>query len=186
MTPSHASTPHRRGRWRVRHLALTALGATALLTVALSGVGGSYALWQDSATVDAGTLTTGTAELAARWASGHSDAAWSNLLPGEWAQQEFTLDNTGSASLELTVAASTGSEGFEVRASAGECGGTPLSSDPANGARLPLMSPSGTGAVVLAGGTVLTGCLEVRAAATSTPAQEAEFTVQFDGQQVAP
>lgn len=183
MPSSRATTPPRRGRWRVRHIALAALGAAALLVVAVSGIGGSYALWNDSVTVDAGTITTGTAELNAAWADGHADAAWSNLLPGESVRQEFTLDNTGSAALELSATASTASSGFEVRAAIGTCPTTPLAGDPADGTSRVLLAAGG-GAVVLPGSTSTVGCLEVRATAAATPDDHVEFVVQFDGMQV--
>lgn len=175
MSESRTSTPPRRGLWRVRNLVVAAIGAAALFAVWLLGVGGSYALWQDSATVDAGTITTGTAELTAQWLPEHSDAAWSNLLPGESVRQPFTLHNTGSAALEVAATASVAAPSFEVRVTTGTCPTAPLSSVPVNATPQPVAA--------LAAGDTLTACLEVRATAAATPVQSAQFAVQFDGQQ---
>lgn len=83
-------------------LLLTAVAA-ALLLVGLSSVGGTYAMWADEATVEGTTITTGTAELSARWASRAPESVWQNLLPGESASRELTLENTGAVPLEVTM-----------------------------------------------------------------------------------
>ncbi len=180
MSESHTDTPqhpaHRGALRRVRHVATSALGAAGILVLALSGVGGSYALWNDTTSVDVGTIDAGTASLTASWASGHSDSAWANLLPGESVRQPLTLTNTGSSSLELSVVIATAG-GFEVRAASGACPGSPLGAAAASGA------PQSLG-VTLAGSASTTVCLEVRATSAATPGQTLAFTAQFDGKQV--
>ncbi len=185
MTDSRAELSRRRVFWRVRTLVFAALGASALLIIALSRVGGSYALWQDSVTVDAGTITTGTAGLSATWHSQHDDAKWSNLLPGESVRQPATLVNTGTAPLELYAAASTGSAGFEVRVVAGSCPGGPLPvAATGSTPRSITTAAAPTSPVVLAGAQSLAACVEVRATAAATPDQRVAFALQIDGVQV--
>lgn len=167
-------------------MVLAALGAVVIFTVWLSGVGGSYALWQDSATVDAGTITTGTAGLAVAWAPAHADPAWSNLLPGESVRQGFTLTNTGSAALEMTSTASALVPGFDIRVIVDGCPNAPLTVAPLAGEAHPLAGATGPAPAVVAAGTARAGCLELRATAAATPDQHVAFIVQLGGKQVHP
>ena len=163
-------------RWRTRQALASVLGAAGILALALSGIGGSYAMWNDSATVDAGTIDTGSAGLTAAWPTGHSDAGWSNLLPGESVRRPLTVTNTGAAPMELS-ASTVGSAGFEIRTAAGTCPASPLAGAAGDGAPRQL-------GVTLGAGSSTTVCVEVRAAATATPAQALTFSVRFDGKQV--
>ncbi|MGV9194745.1 hypothetical protein ACQ143_10430 [Microbacterium sp. MC2] len=185
MTDSPAEPTRRRAFWRVRTLMLAALGAGILLFLALSRVGGSYALWQDSVPVDAGTITTGTAGLTAAWGSQHDDAMWRNLLPGESVRQTATLVNTGTAPLELYAGASTGSPGFEVRVVAGNCPGSalPVAAIGSTPRSITTAATPDIG-VVLAGEQSLAACVEVRATTAATPDQRVAFALQIDGVQV--
>jgi len=181
MSESHATTPQRTARRgvlpRVRTLVMSTLGALGVLLLALSGVGGSYALWNDSASLDAGTINTGTADLTAAWANGHADSAWANLLPGESVRQPLTLTNTGAAPLELSVTIA-GVAGFELRTVSGDCPGTQLAGAAANGTARSL-------GVTLDPGTTTTACIEVRATTAAAPGHTLAFSAQFDGTQVA-
>ena len=94
-------------------LLLTAVAA-ALLLVGLSSVGGTYAMWTDEATVEGTTLTTGTAELSARWADSTQESVWQNLLPGESAHRKLTLENTGAVPLEVTMTLHAEAPGLEL------------------------------------------------------------------------
>lgn len=170
-------TPSRARRWRARHALVCAAGAAGLLAVALSGVGGSYAMWNDAASVDAGTLTAGTAGIAASWSGGQPDAAGGDLLPGESVRRAATVSNTGATSLMISAAA-VGSAGFEVRVGAGGCPAGPLGGPAGDG------RSQATG-VTLTPGAATVVCVEVRATAAAIPAQSVAFTVRFDGMQVA-
>ncbi|PZP14291.1 MAG: hypothetical protein DI611_12410 [Brachybacterium faecium] len=94
-------------------LLLAAL-AMVLLWVGLTSVGGTYAMWADEATVEGTALTTGTAELSARWASRTPESVWQNLLPGESASRELTLENTGAVPLEVTMSLDAEARGLEL------------------------------------------------------------------------
>ncbi|MFT3798143.1 SipW-dependent-type signal peptide-containing protein [Microbacterium sp.] len=179
MPESHRQTPPRTPRdgvRRVRGMSLTALAGLGLFVLALSGVGGSYAMWNDVESVDAGTIVAGDAALAAQWASGHTDTAWANLLPGESVRQPLTLTNTGAAPLELSATVAVAG-GFEIRLAAGTCPDAPLDGAAATGA------PQALG-VTLTSSASTTVCLEVRATTAATPGQTLTFTAQFDGKQV--
>lgn len=116
----HAAPTQRTGLRRVlgtisltERLLLAAV-ATVLLWVGLSSVGGTYAMWADEATVEGTTITTGTAELSARWASRAPESVWQNLLPGESASRELTLENTGAVPLEVTMTLDAEARGLEL------------------------------------------------------------------------
>lgn len=94
-------------------LLLAAL-AMVLLWVGLTSVGGTYAMWADEATVEGTSLTTGTAELSARWASRAPESVWQNLLPGESASRELTLENSGAVPLEVTMSLDAQATGLEL------------------------------------------------------------------------
>lgn len=94
-------------------LLLAAL-AMVLLWVGLTSVGGTYAMWADEATVEGTSLTTGTAELSARWASRAPESVWQNLLPGESASRELTLENSGAVPLEVTMSLDAEARGLEL------------------------------------------------------------------------
>lgn len=173
------SAPPRAFR-RVRTLAASALGSLGVFAIALSGVGGSYALWNDRSPVG-GAITTGTAGLVAAWETGHDDALWSNLLPGESVRQGIVLVNTGDARLALSVASTTGSAGFEVRVEPGACPAGPLPGAALTG--VPQQLHSGADPLVLEPSQQIGGCLEVRATASLSPGDEVAFVVQFDGEQ---
>lgn len=94
-------------------LLLAAL-AMVLLWVGLTSVGGTYAMWADEATVEGTSFTTGTAELSARWASRAPELVWQNLLPGESASRELTLENSGAVPLEVTMSLDAQATGLEL------------------------------------------------------------------------
>src|SRR5699024_306021 len=89
------------------------------------GVGGTYARWADGASAEGATLTTGTAALGARWTDEGQDSVWQNLLPGESAVRELTLENTGAVPLEVTTTLADGAPSLEILA-----GGAPVRLEP--------------------------------------------------------
>ena len=178
--PGTTPLPRLRRAFSVRRMLLTAAGGAAALGVALSGVGGSYALWSSQAEVTAGSITSGSAGLSAAWGAGHNAAGWQNLLPGESHRQAFVVDNTGDVAMALSASV-TAAPGFEVRAAAGPCATTPLPG-PSLGAT-PTTVVSGSAPTVLAAGAALTGCVEVRATSSASPAGTTAFTLTIDGRQ---
>ena len=138
-------------------LLLTAV-ATAFLLTGLSGVGGTYARWADGASAEGATLTTGTAALGARWTDEGQDSVWQNLLPGESAVRELTLENTGAVPLEVTMTLGTG---------------------PAGLALLPTGGP-----LVIEPGQVLTLPVELAATEHLHPGDEITVEVLLEGRQI--
>lgn len=165
-----ARAGRRRSRWSSRLLTnLGFLGVAALVLVAaLSGVGGTYALWSDQLTVDAGTLSSGTAELEASWNSEAPDS--SRLLPGDTVTRTAQLSNSGDVPLALSFSVSTGAAGFEVSVGAGACTDRPQSSDDAE--------------IVLSAGESIDACIAMTATPELAPGQKTDYTLTIDGKQV--
>lgn len=158
-------------------------GLAVVLGVALSGVGGSYALWNDSAVVDAGSISTGTPGFEAQWAAGHDDALWQNLLPEESRRQQFTVTNTGDVPMALSASA-IAAPGFEVRILGRSCPTTAFATSALIGTPTALLAAAGdTEPVSIAAGAALSGCLEVRVAADAMPASGSTFSITIDGRQ---
>ncbi|MER7797044.1 SipW-dependent-type signal peptide-containing protein [Microbacterium sp. NPDC096154] len=159
--PRRLQRAARRRAQRIRGVVKATLGGLALTFFMLTGIGGSYAMWTSTATVDAGTITTGTAELVA--APADPAASWSDMLPGEALGRPVVLTNRGDVPLAVTVAPAAQTE-WTLRVLA-TCGAdTPV----------PAIQP----------GEVLTVCLEVKAPLTLLPGQTAAFTAVFTGTQV--
>lgn len=167
-----------------RGLTLATLGAAGLLVLLISQLGGSYALWTDTAPSDAGVVTTGSAELSAHWQEDQEGQAWSNLLPGESARRSFMLANTGSVPLEITATVRDIPAGFGIRITAETCSESLLTSAPADGTARPMTSSAQPDQPIeLPAGDTTTGCVEVRVSETATPGRQFSFTAQIDGVQ---
>lgn len=181
-TAARPTADGRRASSAIRTL-FAAGGLAVVLGAALSGVGGSYALWNDSAVVDAGSISAGTPGIEAQWAAGHDDALWQNLLPHESRRQQFTLTNTGDVPMALSANAAA-APGFEVRMLGSSCPTTALATAALNGTPTALLPAAGdTEPVTIAAGAALSGCLEVRVAADAMPASESTFSITIDGTQ---
>ncbi|WP_343920159.1 hypothetical protein [Agrococcus citreus] len=179
--PGTTPLPRLRRAFSVRRMLLTAAGGAAILGLALSGVGGSYALWSSQARVSAGTISSGSAALTAAWGTGYDDQKWRNMLPRESIRQPFVVVNTGDVAMALSASVTPTAPGFEVRAAAGACSTTPLA-----GARLsatPTAVVAAASPVVLPAGASFAGCIEVRATDAATPASNTAFTITLDGRQ---
>lgn len=186
----HIALAPRAGWWRAlarRPLAerlLLATVATIMLMAGLSSVGGTYAMWRDSADLDAGTVTTGSASLTADWNSVSDAGPWHNLLPGEYTQQRLVLANTGDVPLELSATALTVADGFEVRVMAEAGEGTRLSTSALGAAAEPLSATGATGAaVVLDTGEAVDVWVEVTATDALSPGESVDFEIRFEGRQ---
>ncbi|ASK65513.1 hypothetical protein CFK39_06340 [Brachybacterium avium] len=108
---TRGTSPRRPGastRRRIAERLLVAALTALVLTVVLSQMGGTYAYWSEEATVDAGTLTTGTAALTAHGEPGPVSGlkpGEEGLLPGDEVPWTVTLENTGDVRLEISVTA---------------------------------------------------------------------------------
>lgn len=173
-----------RGRFGAAGMLMTAVCVAGALGLALSGTGGSYAMWNDTASVDAGSLTSGSAGLTATWQAGHDRARWQDLLPGEAVRQPLVLANTGAVPLTISASVSAASPSFEIRTVAGSCPTTPLSVAPLAGAPSAVTRPSTPPVpVVLDANASVAACVEVRTTATAAPAATTAFTIVIDGKQ---
>lgn len=180
----HGSSPRR--AWR---LALPAAAVIGGVAIGLLGVGGSYALWTASADANVGHIEAGTIGLTAQWASGHDDAAWSNLLPGESVRQDLALANTGDAQLAIFASTLGITSGFEVRIAAGACTTAALTADTSGPNKAPLgVAATPDTPIIIGAGQSAPACLEVRAlddaANTAAPGQTVAFATEFEGRQV--
>lgn len=181
--PVDAPAAHRRdGEGRRAPTSLWSLAvATLVLVAALSGVGGTYAMWSDQQTMDAGTLSAGTAELTADWVGGAP--ASDNLLPGDSVTRTAQLHNSGDVPLALSVSAPTVAPGFTVRAAV-TC--EALLHAPVLGASAVPMGPAATGesAVVIQPGDDLEACVAVTATSELVPSSQLTYTLEIEGTQV--
>lgn len=159
----------------VRRAKQASTGAAGLAGAILVGVvagGGTYALWNDTSILDAGTIHTGTAALGL--SSAHVDAL--NMLPGEIRGTVVELSNTGDADLDVTALLDAVSDRFEVRTAIGHAG---CGTDPIGGGTLNDVSTTGLGS--LSAGATVELCVEVTALAALVPDDEFDFDVTLEG-----
>lgn len=147
----------------------------------ISTAGGTYAFWNDSATTDAGTLSTGTAVLEAKWA--HEDEHNDALLPGEFDHREVNLRNGGDVALEISLAGSVDSPGFRLKGAAGSCNdGNPMKSF--QGDATPLPSAGGrSGTFTVAPDSTSLVCVAIEATEDLEPGHGSSFTIRIEGKQ---
>lgn len=157
-----------------RGIGATALAVAAAIVIAVSLSGGSYALWTDGKTANAGSISAGSASLVI--AQSIDISLWSNLTPGESVRQPFTVTNTGSVAMSLQGSATRANSAIEVRLTAGSCPATALTSTQAT------VSPTALG--TLAVGATTTVCLEASLAAAAAPGATSSFSVTVTGTQV--
>ena len=176
---------------KIKALAVTAAVFGAAIALSLSTVGGTYALMKDSLTVNAGTITSGTATLTIENAPTYAipGMSASQLLPGRSviSAAPVTIKNTGTVPLLVTMGTVTFQSGvtdlrsnlqFAIKQTA-TCTITP------DGTAFPATSPS----ISLAVGQSLPVCLEVglkSAAPANVQGETAAFTVPLNATQVRP
>lgn len=168
------------GRRSTLRGAFTSLVAvTAGTGAALFGTGGTYAVWNAEAAIEAPTVTSGVLDLEV---SGALDSAhWSKLLPGEHDVQFVVVENTGNIALDLSVltAQIAGDAGsFEVRlelvGEADSCS-TPIGGADALGSTVSLgmMAPAEVSHL----------CLDVTLSETALPGDDADFSLTLTADQ---
>lgn len=143
------------------------------IVVAVAISGGSYALWVDSDTANAGSIASGSASLSIT--QNVNAALWSNMLAGESVRQQFTVTNTGTVALTLAGSAVTGTTDVQARFASGTC---PVS---AIGGTSATVSPTALGSI--AAGATRTICLEVSLQAAAPVGTSSSVALTIAGTQ---
>lgn len=143
--------------------------------VAIMAAGGTYAMWNTSAKLDAGTIESGSVGLTVNGLSSYAldGTAWSHLLPGDVVSQEVTVTNTGTVAGTVTASTSGSVGPLVVHVAKGACG-APL------GGPGSTVSPSDLG--VFSAGEASVVCLQVTMpadAANTAQGSSQAFSVAF-------
>lgn len=167
-----------------------ALGAALVSVLGIVAGGGTYALWNDTATVDAGAvLTAGTAELAVS----ATPLAATDLYPGRTVSTATTVRNTGTVPLALSLTAG-GTDTDFTRALLVSTGPTTTPADCTAG-RVPASRSAAVGTVADLGITLAPGAstmlcvgigLPATAPATAAGTASTPLTLTISGAQVLP
>jgi hypothetical protein len=181
--PKHLSGPRHLAQPRTtRRVALTVGGMLASSSaiagasiVAVIAAGGTYAMWNDSAGLDAGVIASGTTGLTVNGVSSYalSGAAWTKLLPGDVVSQEVTLKNTGNVPGTITAGTHGSFAPLLVYVKKGTCGA-------AIGGTSSTVSPTNLGVFAAGGASVV--CIQVTMpadAAGSMQGTAQSFSVDF-------
>lgn len=143
--------------------------------VAVIATGGTYAMWNDSASLNGGTIQSGSLSLTVNDVASYalSGAAWSKLLPGDVVSQEVTVKNTGTVPGTVSAQTSGSFDPLLVHVKKGSCSGT-------IGGMSSTVSPTDLG--VFAAGEASVVCLQVTMptdAANTAQGTSQTFTVTF-------
>lgn len=188
---------HRATRQRIRRTPRAILTATAAMAgavvLAIAGAGGTYAMWNSSATLNPGTITAGSTGLTVNTVTNHTIASnemIGTLLPG---RSRITLApvavrNPGTTAVSVTAGAPTITGALaaqvnvairQVATSTSACTPTAVGGTPTT-----LTAP-----VTLAAGATVYMCVEVQLKSTAPAAsqgQSAQFTLPLNAAQVQP
>lgn len=182
-----AAARRARLRKQAKHASVgTSLVAGALI-LGLAGGGGTFALWNNVQTIDAGTIhgIVDEGEVSLRFAVGDpasATAAFSNLLPGESKTIPVLLENDGDFDLDVTatLTATTGS-GYALRLKLDDACTTsgflssPYLTDPA----LAISTPTSVGSI--GDGATRKLCVQVTADSGIVPSSAMTFDVTISG-----
>jgi len=163
------------------------IGASALGGAILVGVvagGGTYALWNDEATLDPGVIVV-EGEVSLRFAVGDptsASAAFTDLLPGESKTIPVQLHNDGDLDLDVsaTLTSTTGS-GYALRLELDDACTTsgflssPYLTDPA----LAISTPTAVGSI--GDGVTRKLCVQITADSGIVPSSAMTFDVTISG-----
>lgn len=132
-----AKRRHRATRRAPLRSMLTITSAVAGATlIGLGAAGSSLALWQDSDTLQAAPISSGSLTLKVNTDVVHqlSSAVWQNMLPGDRVQQPVNLHTVGTVPTDISVT-TTASSDLQVRVLRGGCpvGNTSLVTGNSNG-----------------------------------------------------
>ena len=166
-----------------------AVGTAAALfggiLVAASMAGGTFAFLNSQAAIPATSVKAGTLGVTVQYGSvaAGSTAAlpttvWTNMLPGDFAGQQFTIASTGSANSNITARLSVGTA-WDIRVAAGSCPTTQLTNTP-------LTTSAGAFGTLVAGTSSLV-CVQATLPAGASASVEATaipFSIFIDAAQV--
>ena len=166
-----------------------AVGTAAALfggiLVAASMAGGTFAFLNSQAAIPATSVKAGTLGVTVQYGSvaAGSTAAlpttvWTNMLPGDFAGQQFTIASTGSANSNITARLSVGTA-WDIRVAAGSCPTTQLTNTP-------LTTSAGAYGTLVAGTSSLV-CVQATLPAGASASVEATaipFSIFIDAAQV--
>ena len=161
--------------------ALAAAVTALAVAFVMLGMESAHALWQDRSSSDAGTVSTGTAELTAQWSEDDDPSTWQNLLPGDTVPRTIAVTNEGDVPLALHAAALTTPEGLELRMTAGTGTNSPT------GVLSPAFQPLAENGAALMLEPGQTTSIQVMLTATPqlAPQQQHELSIELEGRQVA-
>ena len=147
--------------------------------------GGTFAFLNSQAAIPATSVKAGTLGVTVQYGSvaAGSTAAlpttvWTNMLPGDFAGQQFTIASTGSANSNITARLSVGTA-WDIRVAAGSCPTTQLTNTP-------LTTSAGAYGTLVAGTSSLV-CVQATLPAGASASVEATaipFSIFIDAAQV--
>jgi predicted ribosomally synthesized peptide with SipW-like signal peptide len=197
MTRTATTTGRHRAHRRRRWIWPTVLALVVAVVTTLLGTGGTYALWNASASTGASTVKSGTAAVTVGPLSAMNTAA---LGPGSSTTGTFTVKNTGTVPLSMRVATTATKVAYASTTDATVLGAETLRLSVVSTAadcRAGLGGASGriaafdtgTGYYTLPVGASGIGCVEVvldSTAPQSVAGAVTDFTLTVTGTQVAP
>jgi hypothetical protein len=166
-----------------------AVGTAAALfggiLVAASMAGGTFAFLNSQAAIPATSVKAGTLGVTVQYGSGAAGSTvalpttvWTNMLPGDFAGQQFTIASTGSANSNVTARLSVATA-WDIRVAAGSCPATQLTNTP-------LTTTAGAYGTLVAGTSSLV-CVQATLPAGASASAEATaipFSIFIDAAQV--
>lgn len=181
---AETTTPRRRPVIRTMGIASISIAGLSILSIA--AFGGTYALWQDDAPLNASPIYSGSLELAV---DGVTDlvlpqAGYTRMLPGDRVNRQITIATSGSVNSDVTVAA-TVTGPHTVRLASGNCPSGPLSGTQLAG---PSLSSTPRDLGVFVPGGSHTVCLQVELPITAPNAvagAQTDYTLHLVAAQVA-
>lgn len=165
------------------HLRLST-AAALLVLLGLSGIGGTYAMWNEQADLAGPTIESGTSSLTVTWHGGIEQPRSSNLLPGESVRQRATVRNTGDAALSLAGLLPAPTPGLELRV-VGGAAQDPLTAPMLGGTAQPISTSATSGAaLILPPGGSADVTVEHRATGALAPGADVGFDIVIEGKQI--
>lgn len=179
------SARRRKARRTAKQASTGAAFAAGAVLIGVVAGGGTYALWQDNVTHDAGVIVPVDGEASLRFAVGDpssATAAFTNLLPGESKTIPVLLQNDGDFDLDITaeLTATTGS-GYALRLKLDDACTTSgfLASPYLTDTAFAVDTPTGVGSID--DGATRKLCVQVTADSGIVPSSAMTFDVTISG-----